>query len=111
MYGVGGVSGAFMGGLINDNYDPFYSFYVVAIFGLFICGLGITMDTNIEGENIDMLELSFYSRSFVILKQVWRGMQLQELNRAVFYFVLMGCIVPSFGDCVYYYQMDVVGFS
>jgi hypothetical protein len=96
MYGVGGVSGAFMGGLINDNYDPFYSFYVVAIFGIFICGLGITMDTNIEGENIDMLELSFYSRSFVVLKQV---------------FVLMGCIVPSFGDYVYYYQMDVVGFS
>lgn len=55
MYGVGGVSGAFIGGIINDKYDPFYSFYVVAIFGILICGLGTTMDSRIEGENIEML--------------------------------------------------------
>ena len=55
MYGFGGVSGALIGGIINDKYDPFYSFYVVAIFGILICGLGITMDSRIEGRNIDML--------------------------------------------------------
>lgn len=55
MYGIGGVIGAFIGGIINDKYDPFYSFYVVAFLGILICALATTIDSRIEGENAHML--------------------------------------------------------
>lgn len=111
MYGVGGVSGALLGGAITKDFDPFYAFYVVAFFGILICCAGLTLDSRLEGDNTDMLQLGFVTRSSVVLKQVWKGIQLRELNRAVFFFVLMGCIVPNFESYIYYYQLNVVGFT
>ena len=39
------------------------------------------------------------------------GFKVRELQRAFCFFFLLGCLVPSFGDFFYYYQLNVVGFS
>ena len=39
------------------------------------------------------------------------GFKVSELWRSVLFFLLLGCLVPSFGEFFYYYQLEVVGFS
>lgn len=39
------------------------------------------------------------------------GFKVRELWRSFIFFFLLGCLVPSFGDFFYYYQLEVVGFS
>jgi len=40
-----------------------------------------------------------------------QGFKVHELWRSFLFFFLLGCLVPSFGDFFYYYQLEVVGFS
>ena len=51
MMGVGGISGALIGGEITNSMDPFYVFYIVSLFGCLIAAFGITMDSGIERAN------------------------------------------------------------
>ena len=39
------------------------------------------------------------------------GFRVKELWRSFLFFFLLGCLVPSFSDFFYYYQLEVVGFS
>ena len=36
---------------------------------------------------------------------------MKELWKSFLFFFLLGCLVPSFSDFFYYYQLEVVGFS
>lgn len=38
-------------------------------------------------------------------------MKLPELWKSLVFFLIMGCVIPSFGDFLYYYQIEVAGFS
>ena len=42
---------------------------------------------------------------------MYDGFKIKELYKTILYFIIMGCVIPSFSDYFYYYQMDVVGFS
>ena len=39
------------------------------------------------------------------------GFKVRELWRSFLFFFLLGCLVPSFSDFFYYYQLEVIGFS
>ena len=36
---------------------------------------------------------------------------MKELWKSFLFFFLLGCLVPSFSDFFYYYQLEVVGFT
>jgi hypothetical protein len=55
--------------------------------------------------------MTFTQRSSTVLTEVWKGMQQPELNRAVLFFVIFGCVVPHFGDYIYYFDMNVANFT
>ena len=39
------------------------------------------------------------------------GFKVKELWKSFLFYFLFGCMVPSFGDFFYYYQMEITGFS
>ena len=39
------------------------------------------------------------------------GFRVKELWRSFIFFFLLGCLVPTFQDFFYYFQLEVVGFS
>lgn len=110
MMGIGGISGALMGGMITNKLDPHYVFYIVALFGCLISCFGMTMDDAIEGESSQIISMGFKQRFRTVLRKVWKGMQIHELNQSMLFFVLR-CFVPSFGNYLYFFNMSVVGFS
>jgi MFS family permease len=103
MFGVGGVVGSLIGGAINNSFNPYWTFYIIAAVGLIISALGLTMDAKLEIVKADIMRMGFTQRSTTVFREIWRGLQLQELHRAAFFFLLAGFVVPSFGDYVYYF--------
>lgn len=55
--------------------------------------------------------MSLGERSRKVFFDVANGLKLKELHSSIIFFILMGCMVPSFSDFLYYYQIDVSGFS
>jgi hypothetical protein len=46
--------------------------------------------------------------TFVCIKD---GLKIRELHRSVIFFFLIGIIVPSFSEYLYFYQMNVSKFT
>jgi predicted MFS family arabinose efflux permease len=76
MYGIGGVTGALIGGEITNNLDPYYAFYIIALAGIIICFLGVRLNRSVENINAEFITMSFASRSKMVLREVWKGLQL-----------------------------------
>jgi len=111
MSGFGGVAGALMGGEITRMSKPFWAFYIISVSGMIMGCLGLTMDKSVESINDDLIKMNFSRRARLVLREVWKGLRLVELNRAVLFFLIMSFVVPSFRDYIYYFEMDVLGFS
>ena len=111
MYGFGGVVGSLIGGEITKSFDPHYAFYVISMFGFLISITGIMLSSSLENSDQSIINMTFYKRACQVCKEVWKGLKIRELNRSILFFILMGCVIPSFTNYIYYFQMDVTGFS
>ena len=58
-----------------------------------------------------VINMHFKERVVQNFSDIRTGFKVKELWRSFLFFFLLGCLVPSFGDFFYYYQLEVVGFS
>ena len=109
--GLGGIFGGLAGGVITQYYDTLWIFYIFGCIGSLIMISGCLMDPNIEAEQSSVINMRLCSRVKQNFSDIKMGFRVRELQRAFAFFFLLGCLVPSFGDFFYYYQLNVVGFS
>ena len=111
MLGVGGICGGVAGGLITQYSNTMYVFYIYGFLGFLIALSGFLMRSEIESDQFAVINMSLTQR----VKQNWTdikiGFKVKELWRSFIFFFLLGCLVPTFQDFFYYYQLEVVGFS
>ena len=111
LLGVGGIFGGVAGGLITQYSNTLYVFYIYGVLGLLIATSGLYMSAAIEEEHQSVINLSISHRVRQNCADIRTGFRVRELWRSSIFFFLLGCLVPSFADFFYYYQMEVVGFS
>ena len=109
--GLGGIFGGLAGGIITQYYDTLWIFYIFGCIGSLIMISGCLMDPNIEAEQSSVINMRLCQRVHQNFSDIKMGFKVKELQRAFCFFFLLGCLVPSFGDFFYYYQLNVVGFS
>ena len=55
--------------------------------------------------------MSLMERMRTNFNEIRVGFRVKELWRSFIFFFLLGCLVPTFQDFFYYFQLEVVGFS
>ena len=83
----------------------------MALFGGMIAMSGICMSMELERGSEGVINMGLWRRTKFVFKEVWTGLQIRELYRAVIFYTIMGCVIPNYLDYMYYYQTDVAGFS
>ena len=86
-------------------------FYIYGFLGFMIAISGFYMSSAIEEEHQSVINLTIGHRIKQNYADIKTGFRVRELWRSSIFFFLLGCLVPSFADFFYYYQMEVVGFS
>ena len=92
-------------------YDTHLIFYIFGLLGFLIMISGLAMSKEIEAEQMSVIEMSLSSRVKQNFADIKTGFKVKELWRSFLFFFLLGCLVPTFQDFFYYYQLEVVGFS
>lgn len=111
MLGLGGIIGGVSGGLITQFMDSHYIFYIFGFMGFLIMISACAISNSIEAEQSDVINMSLCNRIYTNFSDIKTGFKVRELTRSVIFFFLLGCLVPTFQDFFYYYQLEVVGFS
>jgi MFS family permease len=111
MVGCGGVLGSLCGGYLTESGLEEWCFALCAMIGFLIAGVAFTMSNELEHESDQRVNATFMERCRSNYVDIKKGIQLPELRNALLFFVIMGGLIPSFGDFLYYYQIEVTGFS
>ena len=111
-YGLGGIVGCSLSAvLLGPITSPQACFFVMAFFGGCVGISGLFIDPSLEDNAQDLIEMSLWGRTKYVFKEVGTGLKLKELYTAVIFQSLLGAVVPNFGAYLYYYQLEVTGFS
>lgn len=108
------VSGYFLSGVDdagNATGNPYACFFGAMIVGFLIALSGFFIDKELEANQAGMLKMGFIKRTVFVFREVISGLRIRELWTSVIYKTLLGTVVPSFGTYLYYYQIDVTGFT
>jgi MFS family permease len=111
LLGFGGIIGGVAGGIITQYFNTHWIFYIYGSMGFLIMISGYLMNNDIEAEQISVIQMSLGQRVKQNFSDIKSGFKVKELWRSFIFFFLLGCLVPSFQDFFYYYQLEVVGFS
>ena len=106
MLSIGGIFGSIMAAYFTENLNPNYAFLVNSFFGLFVALSALTISNQVDKES-DREEESkgFYRELKQNCSEIILAFKIPLVYRTIFFFLLTGLIVPSFGDFMYYYQM------
>ena len=99
------------GGVITEWWDSHFVFYIYGVMGLTIFISGCVMSSSIEADQIGVINLGLCERIKTNFSEIKTGFRVKELWRSFIFFFLLGCIVPTFQDFFYYFQLEVVGFT
>jgi len=111
MLGLGGVLGSVIGGVMTEYAEARYCFYFTSVLGLLVSIQAFLMSKSMEIADQNVITLSLKQRikfTFVCIKD---GLKIREMYRSVIFFFLIGIIVPSFSEYLYFYQMYVSKFT
>ena len=61
------------------------------------------MPKSAEQEVEELVNTTLGQRTKLNAKAVWQGVKLPELYRSIFFFIILGCVIPNFSDFLYYY--------
>ena len=112
MYGIGGVTGALAGGYLTDADNELWCFAVRALVGLLMAFAACFITKAVEMDADERVQASLWTRVKANCSDVYRGtVRTPELYKTLLFFVVMGCVVPSYEDYLYYYQVDITGFT
>lgn len=103
LVGVGGVVGSLAGGFLTQYNATRWCFLIASIVGFLISFSGFLMDKQLEQDSDALVSMSLRQRSKKVFFEVANGLKTKELHSSVLFFILMGCMVPSFSDFLYYY--------
>lgn len=109
--GVGGILGSLGGGFLTDAGVERWCFASKSILGFIIAGVAMTMDKSLEKDPTELINCTLWERSKANVRDVWAGAKLPELYRSIIFFIIMGCSIPNFTDFLYYYQIEITGFT
>lgn len=88
---------------------PRISFAICSLLGLLIAFLGITMNKEIEGSSVAVVQhRTFWQELKHNFGQLYEAIKIPQIHRTIIYFFLCGLLVPSFSDVNYYFQLNVV---
>ena len=111
MVGIGGVVGGILGGELVEIGQSMIVFYILAGVGLAISVSGCMMSRKIEKSSDKVINMGLCQRTKMNLVEIKKGFQIRELYKSVVFFILLGAVIPSFADYMYYYELDVAGFT
>jgi len=69
------------------------------------------MDKSLEKDPTELINCTLWARTKANVRDVVAGAKLPELYRSIIFFMIMGCSIPNFTDFLYYYQIEVTGFT
>ena len=78
-------------------------FYIFGMMGFSIMVSACAMDNAIESEQLGIINMSLGTRISTNFKEIKTGFKVKELSKSVFFFFLLGCLVPTFQDFFYYF--------
>ena len=111
MYGIGGVVGSFVGGVVTEAGRPDIAFVIVAAVGFCIACTGLTMSKALEANAESIIGMTLMERVKLNFTEIKKGFKIREFHRALYFFILLGALVPSFADYFYYYMTDITGIT
>ena len=104
MYGVGGVVGSVIGGILTENGQIALCFYTLATLGGCIAVIGCLMNSNMDASAAEVINMSLWTRIKHNYQEIKTGLKVREFSRSLIYVCLMGAVVPSYTDYYYYYM-------
>ena len=111
-YGLGGIVGCLLSGyFLGPMANPYPCFYMMTVFGASVGISGLFIDKSLEENQTEMVRMGLIKRSKLVFGEVAKGLKLKELYTAVIYQTILGAVVPSFSAYLYYYQIEVTGFT
>jgi len=111
MYGVGGVVGAFTGGMATQYDHPMLVFWIIGGVGVCISLVSLSMSKNLESNAESIINMTFKERIKNNWREIKKGFKIREYHRALYFFIILGAVVPSFSEYFYYYMSDVTGIT
>ena len=106
---IGGIVGALLAAYMTQFMTPRISFAICSLLGLLIAFLGITMNKEIEGSSVAVVQhRTFWQELKHNFGQLYEAIKIPQIHRTIIYFFLCGLLVPSFSDVNYYFQLNVV---
>ena len=111
MVGLGGIIGSLAGGYLTEADLERWCFFARGMVGLMIALIAMTMPKSIEQDSAERINATMWERTKANARDCWEGFKTVELRKTILYFMLLGACVPNFADFLYYYQIEISGFS
>ena len=108
--GIAGVFGYLFGGLMANIGHSMKSTFVTAGFGIIVAVTGFLQNPKLEQNAKDVIAMGMCERFSFTITEIKKAFETKELHRTFLLFVILG-LIPSFGEYMYFYQIDVLGFS
>jgi hypothetical protein len=108
---LGGVVGALIGGRLTDVGLDFWCFASKGMLGLLISLSALTMPKSVEKDNEELINAGFTERARSNYHDIKNGLRRPELWKTIVFYAIYGCLIPSFTSFLYYYMIEVSGFT
>tara|TARA_B110000285_G_C14908924_1_gene506931 strand:+ start:408 stop:809 length:402 start_codon:yes stop_codon:yes gene_type:complete len=108
--GIGGITGSWISSVMTEKYHPKWCILIYSIIGFFIAYSGIKLNPEIDREGLESMN-GFMKDLKRTIKEIYEIRKIPEIYKVLFYIILRGLLVPSFGDFWYYYVINVKDFS
>eukprot|EP00347_Sterkiella_histriomuscorum_P010122 403377520 len=113
MLAIGGVLGSLCSSYFTEYLQPSQTFASLSILGLAQAYFAYRINQGIEklSYNDADAEQSIMVLIKINLIEIKEAMKMPQIYRTVLYFFLCGCLMPSFSDFAYYFQLNIIQFS
>ena len=104
------MSGFLLGGFLTENGYSRQSFFIGLVIGIAIIVSGFLMNINLESRKI--LGMGCCDRTKHNCSKLFcEGLTTKELTLSLIFFILLGILIPTYAEFMYYYQITVAEFS
>jgi len=110
--GISGVVGALIAAFLTGFLNPYWCFFTYSWFGFIVSFSGVVLKKEIETEGLAETEVKTFreesNKAYLIIRET---LKIKELNHFLSFMFLVGLSNPNFDEFLYYYKLDIVGFT
>ena len=118
-YGIGGTVGClFAGGMLTETDEfgnpaghPYFLFFIMGIFSAALAVCGLLLPKSMEENQAELIAMGFGERTRTVFREIKQGLAIREIYTTMIFRLIIGTIVPTYVQYLYYYQIRVSGFS